>query len=84
MGRHFTLLFQFCRAGQPLVLEQFQLDAEMPGHGHGMNYHTSIKLLAPGRYEAGGLLFHMPGDWQLVLDVEYDRSARQFRLDYPI
>ena len=41
----------------------------MPDHRHGMNYRPSVAALAPGRYRAQGLLFHMPGRWVVVFDI---------------
>ena len=45
------------------------VDATMPAHGHGMNYKAAVREVGEGRYRAEGLLFHMPGRWQLVFDV---------------
>ena len=40
----------------------------MPVHRHGMNYHPTVTLEGLSG-TAEGLLFHMPGRWQLILDV---------------
>jgi hypothetical protein len=34
-----------------------------------MNYRAVVVPRGNGRYVAEGLLFHMPGRWQLVFDV---------------
>jgi hypothetical protein len=41
----------------------------MPEHRHGMNYKPSIKPAAGGRYRADGLMFHMPGRWEIIFEV---------------
>ena len=41
----------------------------MPEHRHGMNYKASIKPAAGGRYRADGLMFHMPGRWEIIFEV---------------
>jgi hypothetical protein len=68
VAKHFAMQFRFCRERQPLSIDRFKLDASMPAHGHGMNYRASIVSQDEGRFEARGLMFHMPGKWQLKLD----------------
>jgi hypothetical protein len=45
------------------------VNATMPGHGHGMNTHGKIEALDSGHFVVRGMLFHMDGEWQLVFDV---------------
>lgn len=45
------------------------VDAAMPEHGHGMNRVPKIEAKGGGRFRAEGLLFHMPGKWELYFDV---------------
>ena len=52
-----------------------KLDAWMPAHRHGMNYRPKLSVIAPGHYRADGLLFHMPGRWELLFDLGGDRLA---------
>ena len=47
------------------------VDAEMPHHGHGMNFVPELDG-EPGHWRARGLLFHMPGRWELSVDVIED------------
>ena len=69
LNRHFSLELAVCaNAGQPLP-ESVAVDAWMPEHRHGMNYKTSIKREAGGRYRADGLMFHMPGRWELIFEL---------------
>lgn len=76
IGRHFVVEAAVCADGAAAALTR--LDAEMPEHRHGMNYRPTLEAKGAGRYVATGLLFHMPGRWQLQFDVE--RGGRRARL----
>ena len=75
LGRHFAVEALVCADG-PAVLTA--VDADMPEHRHGMNYRPTLATKAAGRYIAEGLMFHMPGRWRLLFDVE--RGGRRARL----
>jgi hypothetical protein len=47
---------------------ELSVDAAMPEHGHGMNRVPRIEA-GDGHFRAEGLLFHMPGKWELYFDV---------------
>ncbi len=55
--------------GSSLSGVSLSVDAGMPAHGHGMNRVASVRRESDGRFVAEGLLFHMPGSWELYLDV---------------
>jgi hypothetical protein len=48
---------------EPLLGATFELDAGMPGHGHGMTTRPEHRELGDGRYLSEGMKFHMPGRW---------------------
>jgi hypothetical protein len=73
VGRHFAIQVQVCPADAVLA----RVDATMPEHRHGMNYRPSLKSQGAGRWRVEGLLFHMPGRWQLRLDVQAAGGAVQ-------
>jgi hypothetical protein len=75
VGKHFAVDAIVCSRAVPSAL---RVDAQMPAHRHGMNYRARVAPQGDGRYRAEGLLFHMPGKWQLVFDVE--RPGRTERL----
>lgn len=75
IGRHFSVEAIVCATSPTQGL---RVDAQMPEHRHGMNYRPTVASTGDGRYLAEGLLFHMPGRWQLVFDVE--RGGRTERL----
>jgi hypothetical protein len=41
----------------------------MPHHGHGMNVAPTVKRTRPGEFRVDGMLFHMPGYWELYFDL---------------
>lgn len=80
VGRHFTLDLAVCPPP-----ESVRLDASMPAHRHGMNYTPSVVPLGGGRYRAEGLMFHMPGDWQLLFEIRAggttERATHDLRVE---
>jgi hypothetical protein len=76
IGRHFSIEAVICAEDAASVLTR--VDADMPEHRHGMNYRPTVARKGNGRWVAEGLLFHMPGRWQLSFDVEH--AGRRTRL----
>jgi hypothetical protein len=69
VGEHFAMELVVCpKSGQPAP-ESVRLDGFMPEHNHGMNYKAVVKPAGNGRYEAAGLMFHMPGRWDFIFEV---------------
>lgn len=64
--RHFALDVVVCGAS----VTALRVDADMPAHRHGMNYRATVKAVGDGRFEAQGLLLHMPGRWRFIFDVQ--------------
>lgn len=72
VGRHFELRFAVCGDAGPRSDVKVQVDADMPAHRHGMNYRASVVPLGAGVFRAQGLMFHMPGRWRVIFDIEAD------------
>ena len=72
VGSHFTVDIAAC-AKSGAEPKNVSIDAQMPEHRHGMNYRPEVKRTGPGRWRAEGLMFHMPGKWQLVFVVDGER-----------
>jgi hypothetical protein len=68
-GKHFALDIAVCPRAGAEAPKALQVDAAMPEHRHGMNYRPVVASRGPGRYRADGLMFHMPGRWDLYFDV---------------
>jgi hypothetical protein len=49
--------------------ESILVDAGMPHHGHGMNVRPELEHRPDGTWIARGMLMHMPGRWQVYVDV---------------
>ena len=76
VGKHFSVDIAACAKSGPPP-QALKIDATMPEHRHGMNYRPEVKRTGPGRWQADGLMFHMPGKWELVFIVEGERLARE-------
>ena len=61
---------------------EIDVDAGMPGHGHGMNVKPRVTALEGGGFEARGFLFHMPGRWELTVKVK--RGATTELARFPV
>ncbi len=70
VGRTFALEAQVCAKGAAAPPTGLRVDAHMPAHRHGMNYRPTVVAAGEGRFRAEGLLFHMPGRWQFVFDLD--------------
>ena len=68
VGQPFMLIMNVCTKGGDAA-ELVRVDATMPEHKHGMNYAPTIAGSGNGRYKVEGLLFHMPGSWEIAFDV---------------
>ncbi len=64
--------------------ERIAVDATMPAHNHGMNYVPEVKDLGGGRYQAEGLLFHMPGTWRVEVSVYADGKPHRLSRDVQV
>ena len=81
VGLPFTLLMNVCtRRDEPAEL--VGVDATMPEHKHGMNYATTIRSDGYGRYRVDGLLFHMPGSWEVAFDGRSGGEIQRLTHDF--
>jgi hypothetical protein len=76
----FALVVNVCsrRGG---AAELLAVDANMPEHRHGMNYRATIVAKGDGRFRAEGLLFHMPGRWEISFDVRAGGESERLTHD---
>lgn len=76
VGEPFSLLFNICtKSDKPAEL--VAVDAQMPDHRHRMNYAPTIVSMGDGRYRVDGMLFHMPGRWELAIDVRAGEESER-------
>jgi hypothetical protein len=77
VGQFFGVEVIACRAPGAGAVHEVVLDAQMPAHGHGMNYRPTVTATGPGRFRAAGLMLHMAGTWRLTFDlVQADKRTR--------
>lgn len=62
------------RRGTLEIVDEVNLfaDAGMPEHMHGMNVEPTVTRLDDGSFLVQGMLFHMPGRWELYFDITKD------------
>jgi hypothetical protein len=74
VGEPFSLLFNVCtKSNNPAEL--VAVDARMPDHKHGMNYRPTIRAGGRRPLSRRGMVFHMPGRWELSIDVRAGEKA---------
>ena len=81
VGELFSLQAEVCPQ-ESVSVTGLRVDAGMPAHKHGMNYQPRVSRTSPGKFTATGLMFHMPGQWQFVFDVETPAGRERIRVDY--
>jgi hypothetical protein len=59
---------------------EIQVDARMPAHFHGMNRVAKVTR-AGSSWKAEGLLFHMPGRWELYVDITEGGVTERAQVD---
>jgi hypothetical protein len=58
-----------------------EVDARMPAHFHGMNRTAKLSRQPDGSWKAEGLLFHMPGHWELYVDITRGGVTERAQMD---
>ena len=77
VGAHFAVDFAVCPRAATEAPRAVRVDATMPEHRHGMNYRPVVSARSAATYRAEGLLFHMPGRWDVTFDVEGNGRAER-------
>jgi len=73
-GELFEVFFAFCPKGGFKPAGELKVDATMPEHRHGMNYRPTVAPAGTG-FRSEGWMFHMPGRWEIVFEVDGERLA---------
>ena len=80
VGAPFALVMNVCtRRGD--AAELVRVEATMPEHKHGMNYSPTVVPAGNGRFRVEGMLFHMPGSWELAFDVRSGEEIERLTHD---
>lgn len=68
-----TFGFELRLSGQPIEGQDnpfsISVDARMPQHRHGMVRQPTLTPVSERVYRVDGMLFHMPGRWEIYVDV---------------
>lgn len=68
--------------GQPVAGADIDLSADMPEHLHGMTTKPLVQETdIPGLYLVRGMNFHMPGYWEVTLDITEADSRHLLRFN---
>ena len=58
--------------GVALIDARISISGGMPEHNHGLPTSPQISSTStPGRYVAQGIRFHMPGSWEISLNINH-------------
>ncbi|WP_162896822.1 hypothetical protein [Ruegeria sp. AD91A] len=72
LAQPFSILVSVCDG---TAVRQLHVDAIMPAHRHGMNYTPNVTALGGGAFRVDDMLFHMPGLWELQVDVDINGQS---------
>jgi hypothetical protein len=85
MGLQAEVLEGCGEGAKPAEGVRLHVNAGMPEHQHGMTTQPRVLPLEGGRWDVAGLLFHMPGYWELYFDMEregvVERAQMEFKLE---
>ena len=84
VGKPFSVDLEVCDADGKPFTGTLKPDAHMPAHKHGMNYRPSVVGKGSGKFWADGFLFHMPGNWQFVIELRADGKSDRVLIDHPV
>lgn len=86
VSKPFNVVVSVC--GKNLKDNAIKLDAIMPAHGHGMNYAPDHEVLEQTTnllsVEVKGVLLHMPGDWQWLVENRSSGTVIKSKYDFSI
>lgn len=73
----FALDIAVCPRGGAAPPTALSVDAVMRDHRHGMNYRPVVTARGAGSFRAEGMMFHMPGRWDLLFDLATGSGAER-------
>ncbi|MFN0242964.1 MAG: hypothetical protein ACKVWV_08750 [Planctomycetota bacterium] len=68
----------------PLTDVALTIDAAMPDHQHGMNRVPTVLQDANGKQQIEGVLFHMPGYWELYFDITRGAHVERAQVGFEV
>lgn len=70
-----------CVKADPCVVRTVSVTAQMPAHHHGLNYTPLVERVQGNRFQVQGLRYHMPGYWQVFVDIETEQGVERAQFD---
>lgn len=70
--------------GSPVTGAEVEVEPWMPGHGHGSPEVPEVSEEGGGKYLITNILYNMPGDWELRIDITADEGTDRFVLKYDV
>ena len=70
--------FDFVMEIQGPELEQVRVGALMPSSRTRMLKNVDVEQLPDGRWIARGMLLHLPGTWEVTVDLTYNGRERHY------
>lgn len=71
--------------GNPLEGAQIQVIGGMPEHDHGLPTQPQITAeTSKGEYLLEGVRFHMPGKWQLDIEIKYGSTTETASTEFQL
>lgn len=64
-----------------ITAQKITVEAIMPSHGHGMNVSPIVTKVQGSQFIADGLIFHMRGDWQVIVYVDFGNKVEKLTFD---
>lgn len=84
IGEFFVIEFAVCDRAGAVDAQGLRVDAQMPAHRHGMNFQPKITATGANTYRAEGMMFHMPGTWQLAFERRGPTGTARLTADVEI
>lgn len=81
VGQPFALLMNVCTKGGDAA-ELVGVEATVPDRRHGMNKSPVLRANGDGRYRVEGLLFDIPGNWEIAFDVRSGGDVQRLTHDF--
>jgi len=72
LAQPFSMQIKVC---DPAAAKRVRVDAIMPAHQHGMNYRPEVTGMGDGLFAVDGMLFHMPGMWEVRVTIDFDDQS---------
>ena len=84
VGKPFSMTLSVCLKDGNQFAGKVKINAMMPMHKHGMNYKPTVKKVSTGKFEIKGFVFHMPGQWQYMVELVDGASSEKILIDYKL